>query len=58
MLVERFVWQDSYFVTSKLAGPIYSGVDLPFCSERDSYGMLPADGVFVPVTFFEESGCA
>ena len=30
-------------------------VNEPFHSERDSYGLLPIDGVSVHVTFFEES---
>ena len=36
----------------ELTGPIYLGFDVAsFCSEKDSYGLFPVDGVSVPVTF-------
>ena len=41
------------YVTSDLAGPMDSGIDVAhFCSEKDSYSLFPEDGVSVPTIFF------
>ena len=38
------------YVTSKLVGPIHSGIDVaPFHLEKDSNGLCPVDGMSVPV---------
>ena len=39
------------YVTSELAGPIYSDIDAPFCSEKKCYSLFPVDGMSIPVIF-------
>ena len=44
-------------VTSRLAGPLDSGVDVAnFCSEKDSYVLFPVDDTSFPVTFLKSQG--